>query len=62
MKINPFQKIVQSMKKQLELPDSVAQEGSRFRQSRTRFEGNLSQVDGLHTTAKKNRTKKPHQK
>ena len=60
MRINPFKKIVEGIKKELELPDSIAQEGSRFKQSRSRFEGNLSQVDGLNT-AKKNRIKKPRQ-
>ena len=62
MKINPFKKIVEGMKKELKLPDSVASASSRFRDSQSRFQGGLSQVDGLHTTAKKNRIKKPHQK
>ena len=61
MPLDPLNNLVQKLKAQLKLPDSVAQEGSRFKRSRSRFEGGLSQVDGL-SAANKNRTKKPHQK
>ena len=61
MPIDPLQNLVQKLKVQLKLPDSVAQEGSRFKRSRSRFQGGLSQVDGLDAV-KRNRTKKPHQK